>query len=272
MGAPAQETYSAEQHQPAATEVAIRAQNLARELAGVQAVKNITFEARFGSIVGLLGPNGAGKTTTLRILAGLLAPSQGTVEICGLRLPENQSAIKRQVGFLTSGMRLYDAFSPIESMAYFGSLHELERSALKHRIAQLVQDFGMQAFARKPFGKLSAGEKQRATIANTLVHDPRILILDEITLSLDVHSSAFILDFVRRERALGKCVIFSTHIMSEAEYLCDEIALIHGGQIIDRGSPPELIARYRGANLTAAFLSAVEQSGKAGLAACSSGD
>ncbi len=204
MAAPVFANLSSERTSAETAGIAIRVKNLVRELAGVQAVRDITLDAHFGRVTGLLGPNGAGKTTSLRIMAGLLAPTAGTVEICGLRLPENQCEIKRQVGFLTSGMRLYDAFSPVESMTYFGRLHELESRELRIRVEKLVADFGMQAFAHKAFGKLSAGEKQRATIANTLVHDPRVLILDEITLSLDVHSSAFILDFVRRERAAGK--------------------------------------------------------------------
>ena len=270
MATPALAQIATEVAQPDGARVAISVRNLTRELAGVQAVQGITFDAHFGRTIGLLGPNGAGKTTTLRILAGLLAPTTGEIEICGLRLPENQSEIKRQVGFLTSGMRLYDAFSPVESMTYFGRLHEIPGNQLQSRIEALVSDFEMQGFAHKAFGKLSAGEKQRATIANTLVHDPKILILDEITLSLDVHSSAFILDFVNRQRALGKCVIFSTHIMSEAEYLCDEIALINGGRVIDRGSPQELTLRYGASNLTAAFLAAVERAGRGALT-CSTG-
>ena len=238
---------------------AIRVKNLSRELSGVDAVQDISFDVSFGKILGLLGPNGAGKTTTLRILAGLLAPTSGYIEICGKKIPDELMEVRRRVGFLTYGMKLYSGFSLLENLKFFGQLRQLNRGTLTSRIDRLVEELGLAPFCKKRFEKLSSGEQQRATIANTLLHDPEVLILDEITLSLDVISSAFIIEFIKRERNRGKCILFSTHVMSEAEFLCDEIALIFKGRLIDHGSSHDLIARHNAQNLTAAFLASVQK-------------
>ena len=236
----------------------IDARQVSRELGGVSAVENLSLTAHAGQVIGLLGPNGAGKTTTLRMLAGLMAPTRGQIRICGHSIPEEHEKARCQVGFLTSGMRLYENFSPRESFRFFGKLRGMQGTALENRIDELVHQFQLQPFANRHFSKLSAGEKQRCTIANTVLHSPSVLILDEITLSLDVIASAFILDFVRDfVRQGSRCVLFSTHVMSEAEYLCDEIALIHKGRVIAQAPAETIKARYSAANLTEAFLRAV---------------
>jgi len=239
--------------------IAIKATKLSRELSGVEAVRDVSFKAHFGRIFGLLGPNGAGKTTTLRMLACLLEPSTGSLEICGNSISNRLEEVKRDIGFMTSGMKLYEAFTPEESLLYFGRLRGMSKASLRQKIDQLVADFEMSQFYRKRFGKLSSGEQQRTTIANALLHDPKILILDEITLSLDVISSAVILDFIKRERDRGRCIVFSTHSMGEAEYLCDDIGFIHQGQIITQGTARKIIHGSGAGSLTEAFLNAVKQ-------------
>ncbi|HUP57875.1 MAG TPA: ATP-binding cassette domain-containing protein [Bdellovibrionota bacterium] len=239
---------------------AIRASELTRELGGVLAVNSVSFEARFGQILGILGPNGAGKTTLLRMLSGLLVPSLGVLEICGRRSPDELTAIKKEVGFLTGTMKLYGTLTPVESLNYLGTLRRMPPAEIRARSEELIAELGMSHFCKKRFARLSAGERQRAQIAATLLHNPRILILDEVTVSLDIMTSEAVLRFVKREKERGKCILFSTHVMSEAEYLCDEILMLHKGRVLDRGAGPALIQRHGARNLTEAFLSAVQGS------------
>jgi sodium transport system ATP-binding protein len=239
---------------------AIRVSSVTREMSGVLAVNSVSFEARFGSILGVLGPNGAGKTTLLRMLAGLLIPSAGTLEVCGRRSPDELAAIKREVGFLTGTMRLYAALTPLESLEFLGAMRRMPQHHIRSRCDELIAELGMQSFCRKRFSKLSTGERQRAQVAGALLHDPRVLVLDEITVSMDIMASEAVLSFIRRERERGKCVLYSTHVMSEAEYLCDQILMIHRGRVLDQGASRELIGRHRASNLTEAFLAAVRGS------------
>jgi sodium transport system ATP-binding protein len=248
------------------TAPAIRVEGLSRSLGGVPAVRDVSFRAERGQVFGLLGPNGAGKTTTLRILAGLLAPGGGLVEVCGLRYPEELPRIQRQVGFLTGGMQLYESFTPVESLRFFGELRGIARAELGRRIEQLVDEFQLAGFARRRFGALSSGEKQRAAIANAVLHEPSVLILDEVTVSLDVISTSLILEFVARERARGRCVVFSTHVLGEAEALCDRITLLHEGLVVESGTPAEVIQRHGARHLTEAFLAAVGRPARGGAA------
>jgi len=232
-------------------------QEVSRELGGNLAVDRVSFAAHYGSITGILGPNGAGKTTLLRVLAGLLHPSSGEVTIAGYKAPQQLREIYRQVGFLTGTMRLYNRLTVRENLEYFGKIRGMTGGAIEERIALLAGQLGMQNILQKYFTNLSNGERQKTLIANTLLHDPQVLILDEITVALDVLSSEMLLKFVRQERERGKCILFSTHIMSEAEYLCDQIMLLHQGKCMDFGSAPELIRKYHATNLTEAFLACV---------------
>jgi sodium transport system ATP-binding protein len=232
---------------------------LTKQYGDFVAVNNISFHVAAGQIVGLLGPNGAGKTTTLRMLAGIMGLSSGHIHICGYDIQRQLLAVRRKIGFLSNDTQLYRRLSARENMRYFGSLHELPAATVAERSQALIEQFEMQAFADRPIEKLSSGQKQRANIARVLVHDPQVLILDEITASLDIISSQFIMEFLRKARQRNRCILFSTHIMSEAEYLCDDILLIHQGHILDRGGPNDLIAKTQANNLTEAFLNRVAQ-------------
>jgi sodium transport system ATP-binding protein len=228
--------------------------DLSKEYPGVTAVGGISLTVEKGSIVGLLGPNGAGKTTTLRMLAGILRPSGGTISICGFNIDNDLTEIKKRIGFLSGDTQLYERLTVKEVLRFFGQLHQIPTERLELRIDRLVDDFGMADFADRRIGTLSTGQKQRANIARTIVHDPNVLILDEITASLDIVSSQFVIETLKELKRIGKAILFSTHIMSEAEYLCDQISLIYGGRIIDRGTLRELTTRRGCDNLTAAFL------------------
>ncbi|HAR67101.1 MAG TPA: ABC transporter ATP-binding protein [Lentisphaeria bacterium] len=232
----------------------IEAVSLRKDYHGHQAVDGIDLVVPMGSIVGLLGPNGAGKTTTLRMLAGILRAASGDIRICGLPVEKHPMAIKRRIGFLSGDTQLYERLTVREILRFFGRLHEMERAELESRIEQLVDTFDMTPFADRRIGNLSAGQTQRANIARTLVHDPDVLILDEATASLDIISSQFIMQSLKQIRDNGKAILFSTHIMSEAEYLCDQISLIHQGHIIAQGTTDEIISQGGADNLTDAFL------------------
>ncbi|MCX6543375.1 MAG: ABC transporter ATP-binding protein [Acidobacteria bacterium] len=230
------------------------AEGLVKRFGAVSAVQQVSVSVASGEVVGLLGPNGAGKTTTLRMLAGILTPDEGHVRIGGTDIHEYPLEAKRRLGFLSGDTQLYQRLSTIEVLRYFGRLYSVAPAALEARIRQLVDELEMNDFAGRPCSTLSTGQRQRANIARAFLHDPDLLILDEPTAALDVVSGQFIVESIRRQRAAGRAVLFSTHIMSEAEYLCDRIVLLHEGRIIDQGTLEMLLERSGSRNLTDAFL------------------
>lgn len=233
---------------------ALVAEGLVKQFGSVRAVDGVSLEVRPGEVVGLLGPNGSGKTTALRMLAGILTPTAGRAWVQGLDLQAEPLAAKRCLGFLSGDTQLYQRLTPREVLRYFGRLYELTEDTITRRIGQLVAALEMSAFADRPCRTLSSGQRQRANLARAFLHEPPVLMLDEPTATLDVISGQFIINAVRRARAAGKAVLFSTHIMSEAEYLCDRLYLLNAGRITDHGTLPEILARSGCANLTDAFL------------------
>jgi sodium transport system ATP-binding protein len=230
------------------------AEGLVKRFGTVAAVDGVGLTVSAGEVVGLLGPNGAGKTTTLRMLAGILTPDAGGVRIGGLDIHDRPLDAKRRLGFLSGDTQLYQRLTTREVLRYFGRLYGMADPLIEARTAQLVEELEMGEFANRPCGTLSSGQKQRANIARAFLHGPDLLILDEPTVALDVISGQFIVESIRRERDAGRAVLFSTHIMSEAEYLCDRILLLHRGRIIDEGVLDDLLARSGCRNLTDAFL------------------
>lgn len=243
---------------------AIHVTHLKKQYPGILAVDDISFQVHYGEILGLLGPNGAGKTTTLSILAGMMKSSSGEIEICGESHTNSNSLFKQKIGFLSNDTQLYERLSVLENLLFFGTLQSVPQSELKQRCDQLITHLEMESFAHQKIGTLSAGQKQRANIARAIVHDPEVLIFDEVTASLDILSSQFIIGMIRESKTQGKAIIFSTHIMSEAEYLCDRIALIYQGKIIREGTKQSLIEHQNSDNLTEAFLKEIEEFKKEG--------
>ncbi|EYF01239.1 ABC transporter ATP-binding protein [Chondromyces apiculatus] len=237
----------------------LEATGLVKRFGKVTAVNGIDITVRAGEVVGLLGPNGAGKTTTLRVLAGILPPTEGRVRVGGVDVAERPLEAKQRIGFLSGDTQLYQRLSPREVLRYFGRLYSMEADRLERRIEVLVRDLEMTEFAARPCGTLSTGQRQRANIARAFLHEPELLILDEPTNALDVLSGRFIVESIRRERAAGRAILLSTHVMSEAEYLCDRIVLVHEGRVIDQGTLAELLEHTGEKNLTDAFLHLVER-------------
>jgi sodium transport system ATP-binding protein len=230
------------------------AEGLVKRFGPVAAVDGVSLTVSAGEVVGLLGPNGAGKTTTLRMLAGILTPDAGCVCVGGLDIHDQPLDAKRRLGFLSGDTQLYQRLTTREVLRYFGRLYGMSDASIAARAARLIDELEMADFADRPCGTLSSGQKQRANIARAFLHEPDLLILDEPTVALDVISGQFIVESIRRERDAGRAVLFSTHIMSEAEYLCDRILLLHRGRIIDEGVLDDLLARSGCRNLTDAFL------------------
>lgn len=211
----------------------IEARRISKRFGDFVAVNPIHFQVQAGEVVGLLGPNGAGKTTTLRMLAGLLKPSNGEAFIAGQSMTSNTLAARKNLGFLTGDMDVYRRLSPIEVLEYFGRLYDVPEHELKPKVKTLVEWFGITDFKDKHCEKLSTGQKQRTSIARTLVHNPKVVVLDEPTTGLDIMSSEVVLQFIRNmAKEEGKAVIFSTHHLDEVERLCDRVGIIHQGNLV----------------------------------------
>lgn len=221
------------------------------------AVQDVSFTCHPGRIYGLLGANGAGKTTTLRMLATLLKPTHGTATVAGLSVTERPAEVRAQVGFLAASTALYARLTARETLAYFGRLNGLPAAEVAARTQRLADDLEMHEFLDRRVDKFSTGMKQKTSIARTLIHDPAVIIFDEPTLGLDVMAARTILRFVRDCKARGKTVIYSTHIMSEVEKLCDTIGIIHGGRLLAEGSLADLRARYAETDMEEIFIKAI---------------
>ena len=204
----------------------------------VVAVDGVSFTCADGEVFGLLGPNGAGKTTALRILATLLAPDGGTAHLDGHELRADPEGVRRSIGYLSANTGLYGRLTCREMIHYFARLQDVEEPA--RRTEELIERFGLGPFADRRCDRLSTGNKQKVSIARAIVHDPPILIFDEPTTGLDVMIAQTVMEFIEGARAAGHCVLYSTHIMSEAERLCDRIGILHRGRILAIGSLEEL--------------------------------
>ena len=223
----------------------------------IRAVDNVSFRCLPGQIYGLLGANGAGKTTTLRMLATILEPSAGTALVCGHDVVEQPEKVRASVGFLSTATALYPRLTTQELVEYFGRLNALDEPTLKRRIDTIFDRLDMNDFRDRRCDKLSTGMKQKTSIARTLVHDPPVMIFDEPTLGLDIMTARTITTFIRECRDLGKTVIFSTHIMSEVERLCDVIGIIHDGKLLTEGTLSQLRAKYGEQDLEEIFIEVV---------------
>ncbi len=225
------------------------------------AVDSVSFRCEQGEVFGLLGPNGAGKTTTLRMLATLLAPDEGRARLDGHDVADQPEAVRRALGYLSSNTGLYGRLTCREMIQYFARLQGVADP--EGRTAELIQRFDLGAFATRRCDRLSTGNKQKVSIARAIVHDPPILIFDEPTAGLDVIVAQTVLQFIEEVRSAGRCVLYSTHIMSEAERLCDRIGILHRGRLLAIGSLDELREASGERYLESIFLHFVQREGEA---------
>jgi sodium transport system ATP-binding protein len=231
----------------------------------ITAVNDVSFTCRPGQIYGLLGANGAGKTTTLRLLATLLQPTSGVARLAGFDAATEANQVRAHVGFLAASTALYGRLTAREMITYFGRLNGLADATIKERLNRLAAELDMRDFLDRRCEKFSTGMKQKTSIARTLIHDPAVMIFDEPTLGLDVMTARSIVKFVRDCRNRGKTVIYSTHVMSEVERICDIIGIIHDGRLVAEGTLAELRQRFGETDMEEIFIKAV--GGEAALTA-----
>ncbi len=224
----------------------------------IRAVDGISFRCEPGRIYGLLGINGAGKTTTLRMLATILAPTSGAARVAGYDVVREAQRVRASIGFLSTATALYGRLTAQELVEYFGRLHGMNAKNLRRSVDSLFSRLDMDAFRQRRCDNLSTGMKQKVSIARSLVHEPSVMIFDEPTAGLDVIAARTIVGFIRDCRAQGKTVLFSTHVMSEVEKLCDTIGIIHNGHLMAEGSLAELRACYAQHDLEDIFVRVVE--------------
>jgi sodium transport system ATP-binding protein len=224
----------------------------------IAAVAGASFSCRAGEIYGLLGPNGAGKTTTLRCLATILTPTGGSASVAGFDLLSQSQQVRRSIGFLSATTGLYGRLTPRETLHFFGSLYGLGGQALGDRVEQVMEMFQIGPYADRPADRLSTGMKQRVSLARAVVHDPPVLILDEPTTGLDPIVSLAVEQAVQALAAAGKCVLFSTHLLDQAEAICHRLGVIGAGKVLGEGTVQELCAATGTDHLRQAFFKLVE--------------
>ncbi|MEI8095101.1 MAG: ABC transporter ATP-binding protein [Spirochaetales bacterium] len=221
----------------------------------------MSLQAPAGQIYGLLGPNGAGKTTALRCVATLLKPDAGHISVLGLDVLTHAKQVRSRVGLLTSDMKLSGNLTPRELLRFFGELNHLGKPVIARRIDELAVEFGLAGFLDLQVEKCSTGQKQRAALAVSLIHDPDVILFDEPTNGLDLFAAKTVVDFLRAFKARGKTVLLSTHVMSEAETLCDRVGILLEGHLAAEGTVAELQARTATTSLDAAFFAIAAQQG-----------
>jgi ABC-2 type transport system ATP-binding protein len=218
----------------------IAAENLSKKFGELQAVDRVSFTVSRGELFGLLGPNGAGKTTTISMVSGLLRPDEGTVHIENYNLWQSPRVAKRLLGLVPQDLALYQEFSARENLRFWGGLYGISRSQLKKNAEELLERVGLADRAREPVSRYSGGMKRRLNLAIGLVHKPKVLLLDEPTVGIDPQARHNILDVIRDIARQGTTIILTTHYLEEAERLCDRIAIIDHGRILQTGSVTEL--------------------------------
>ena len=235
----------------------IQVNSLHKSFGAVQALRGVSFTAPDGRITGLLGPNGAGKTTTLRILYTLLRPDRGSASIDGYDTVSQSMDVQAHIGVLPESHGLYPRLTARENIRYYGQLRGLHGDQLEQKTDQLIDLLDMRDFAERRTDGFSSGQRVKVAIARSLVHDPSNVLLDEPTNGLDVISTRAMRAFIKRLSEEGKCVLFSSHIMQEVSALCDNIIILHKGQVVVSGTPEELLKATGQSNIEDAFVSAI---------------
>lgn len=238
----------------------VQVSGLSKTFGTQRAVENLSFEVHAGEVFGLLGPNGAGKTTTLRVLATLLTPSSGEARINGFDIRRDAERVRAAIGVVNGGMGLYDRLTGREVLRYFGRLYGMERAQIDARVEELDALLDLKGTLERRTGDFSTGMKQKIVIARAVLHDPPVIFFDEATSGLDVMARRSVLDFVKSYPKGPRAVVYSTHVMSEVEELCDRVAILYEGRLIAQGTPQALTLEAGARGLEAAFFTLVERS------------
>lgn len=224
------------------------------------ALGGVSFDAMPGQIYGLLGPNGAGKTTALRILSTVLKPTEGMAVVNGFDVLKDPENVRRSIGFVSTNTAIYDRMTAWEMVQYFGQLYGIEIDRLHRRMETLFERFKMNNIRDVLGSKMSTGMKQKVSIVRAMIHDPPVLIFDEATSGLDILAAREVLKTVEQVRDNGKCVIFSSHIMTEVQRLCDRVAIMNRGKILTEGTIDSLTQRHDEDDLEELFFQLIKES------------
>ena len=219
------------------SDIMIETEGLSKYYGDFIAVEDLSFSIKRGEVVAFLGPNGAGKSTTMKMLTGYLAPSKGTAKVCGLEVADNRDEGANRIGYLPENGPLYEEMTPISLLNFFGDARSIPSARKQSRIEQVIDQCALQTVLNKPIGKLSRGFRQRVGMANVLLHEPDVLIMDEPTAGLDPNQ---VLEVRKTIKGLGKTILLSTHILQEVPEVADRIILINHGRLIFEGTPEEL--------------------------------
>lgn len=225
----------------------------------LNAVNQVSFECKPGRIFSLLGPNGAGKTTILRMIATIFKPSAGSIRVAGFDTQTDDRNVRKNIGFITGSTGLYDRLTTNELVKYFADLNGVEETVFEHRKKELYDLLGIEGFANKRIGQLSTGMKQKVSLVRTMIHDPQVVVFDEPTSGLDVIAAKSIIELIKKCKAENRTVIFSSHIMSEVELLCDDLVILHKGSAIFNGTMDTLKSQMSTRNLTEEFIYLIEK-------------
>jgi ABC-2 type transport system ATP-binding protein len=222
----------------------IEVQSLTKDFGPIRAVDNVTFTVKKGEVLGFLGPNGAGKSTTMKMIAGFLAPTSGTASVCGHDVEREPIVAKKRLGYLPEGAPLYVDMTPAAFLGFVAGIRGFRGAERKQRIDRAVQLAQLQAVYNQPIDTLSKGFKRRVGLAQALLHDPEVLVLDEPTDGLDPNQKHDVREIIR-EMASAKTIIISTHILEEVDAICTRAIIIAAGKVIADGTPKDLEARSR---------------------------
>jgi ABC-type multidrug transport system ATPase subunit len=232
----------------------IEAKDLSKSFQGFPVVRDVSFRVERGEVMGVVGPKGSGKTTLLRMLAGVIAPSAGEGVVAGLSTVLDPFRIKSHVGYVAGDAEMPLRLTPRELLQQMGEMHHMDPEELASRIEAVLTAFELDRSAGLPIATLKTEQRQRLALARALLIDPPVLILDEPTHGLDLAGARFMLLAIRAMRDAGKAVLLATSSLSDAEYLCDRVVVMHGGRVLDQGSPSELCTRTQARTFTEAVL------------------
>jgi len=235
-------------------EMAIDIQNLTKKFEDVTAVDNLNIGIEKGELFGLLGPNGAGKTTTIKMLCGLLEPTNGSATVSGHGVRKEQTEVKKLIGVCPQDTAVYPYLTGRENIEFFGNLHAMPKKKLRENTDRLLEKLGLTQDADRRLSKYSGGMKRRINLIIALVHDPEVAFLDEPTVAMDPQSRHAVWDVIRELKKQGKTIILTTHYMEEAEELCDRVGIIDHGKLIALGSPKNLKDKFKARNLEEVFI------------------